>query len=208
MVTASEDNTARLWDADSGAEVARPAHDGRVNSALFSADGTRVVTASSDKTARVWDMTWAAKARARLLGEGRLTEGELRILRPIMVEVDPDVVSRWLAPTSDAKEEAEIEAALDRWRRHREMALALAKNDWALRAAEIKNNLAAAGSKADASTSPRRRVSWPVQLAVALVLLLAIVGVLSATRQIDLGRSLMVQCATMIVGLLLIRAYS
>jgi WD40 repeat protein len=29
-------------------------HEGEVNSAAFSADGTRVVTASSDSTARVW----------------------------------------------------------------------------------------------------------------------------------------------------------
>lgn len=50
-------------------------------------------------------MTWAAKlqgdtlaravARKRLVGEGRLTEEEQRILLPLFGEVDPDVVSRW-----------------------------------------------------------------------------------------------------------------
>ena len=56
VVTASDDKTARLWDA------ARPAlgrnalgtYESR-NSAAFSPDGSRVVTASADKTARLWD---------------------------------------------------------------------------------------------------------------------------------------------------------
>ena len=61
VVTASEDNTARVWDAASGELIARlvgppwVGHEGRVYSAAFSPDATRVVTASSDKTARVWD---------------------------------------------------------------------------------------------------------------------------------------------------------
>jgi WD40 repeat protein len=46
-------------DADGLAEVARlegaEAHDKRVHSAMFSADGGRLLTASSDHTARVWD---------------------------------------------------------------------------------------------------------------------------------------------------------
>ena len=122
-----------------------------VNSAYFSADGARFVTASGDRTARVWDVTWAAKladdalvravARARLVGEGRLTGQELRLLRPLLGEVDADVVSRWLAPSTD---DAEIEAILARWRSHREMALALAREVWAARAAEINAGLAKA----------------------------------------------------------------
>jgi hypothetical protein len=52
-------------------------------------------------------------------------------------EVDPDTVSRWLEPLPDRDEEAEMEAALARWRRHREMILALARKDWAARAAQI-----------------------------------------------------------------------
>ena len=56
MVTASGDNTARIWDAESGKEIAvLKGHAGRVISAAFSADGKRVVTASDDKTARIWD---------------------------------------------------------------------------------------------------------------------------------------------------------
>jgi dipeptidyl aminopeptidase/acylaminoacyl peptidase len=55
-VTASRDNTARLWDAETGTEIAvSNAHEGPVFSAAFSPDGKRVVTASADSTARLWD---------------------------------------------------------------------------------------------------------------------------------------------------------
>ena len=56
IVTASEDTTARVWDAKSGKPIGEPLkHDGAVRSAGFSPDGTRIVTASEDQTARVWD---------------------------------------------------------------------------------------------------------------------------------------------------------
>ena len=55
VVTASSDNTARVWEAASGRLVAElTGHGGEVNSAAFSPDGARVVTASIDGTARVW----------------------------------------------------------------------------------------------------------------------------------------------------------
>jgi len=57
VITASEDNTARVWDATTGQLVwTNPlVHQGPVNVAAFSPDGLLVVTASYDKTARVWD---------------------------------------------------------------------------------------------------------------------------------------------------------
>jgi WD40 repeat protein len=56
VLTASADNTARVWDARTGLPVTPPlAHAAAVNSARFSPDGQRMVTASADKTARVWD---------------------------------------------------------------------------------------------------------------------------------------------------------
>jgi WD40 repeat protein len=56
IVTASADNTARLWDAATGQPiVVLKGHDGIVISAAFSPDGARVVTASRDGTARLWD---------------------------------------------------------------------------------------------------------------------------------------------------------
>jgi WD40 repeat protein len=62
IVTASADammfgdNTARLWDGVTGAEIAvLRGHESSVNSAAFSPDGARIVTASADTTARLWD---------------------------------------------------------------------------------------------------------------------------------------------------------
>ncbi len=55
VVTASDDKTARLWDASSGKPIGEPMkHDTTVYSAQFSPDGQRVVTASG-YGARLWD---------------------------------------------------------------------------------------------------------------------------------------------------------
>jgi WD40 repeat protein/tetratricopeptide (TPR) repeat protein len=56
VVTASADQTARVWDARTGQPLTEPLrHNGVVTSAQFSPDGQRLVTASWDKTARIWD---------------------------------------------------------------------------------------------------------------------------------------------------------
>ena len=68
IVTASYDNTARVWEAVTGKEVARlEAHGGAVYNAAWSPDGARIVTASVDQTAQVWE---AGRELSRL--EGRL----------------------------------------------------------------------------------------------------------------------------------------
>jgi WD40 repeat protein len=55
IVTASQENTARVWDAASGQQiVVLRGHEARVQSPNFSADGSRIVTVSEDNTARVW----------------------------------------------------------------------------------------------------------------------------------------------------------
>ena len=54
VVTASQDGTARIWDAASGREIAVLRDGGLVKSAAFSPDGSRVLTASS-RAARIWD---------------------------------------------------------------------------------------------------------------------------------------------------------
>ena len=57
-VTASSDQTARLWDVATGKEIAKlDGHEAEVWSAAFSPDGKRVMTVSFDKTARLWDVT-------------------------------------------------------------------------------------------------------------------------------------------------------
>ncbi len=56
VLTASDDNTARLWGAESGKLlVTFQGHTNGVWSAVFSPDVRRVLTASSDKTARLWE---------------------------------------------------------------------------------------------------------------------------------------------------------
>ena len=70
IVTASDDKTARIWDAATTKEIAvlRTTHDNavlrhdnKVYSAAFSPDGSRIVTASGDKTARIWDAASATE---------------------------------------------------------------------------------------------------------------------------------------------------
>jgi WD40 repeat protein/serine/threonine protein kinase/TPR repeat protein len=56
IVTASRDQTARIWDARTGVQLGvLSGHNDRVNFAKYSPDGTRIVTASYDGTARIWD---------------------------------------------------------------------------------------------------------------------------------------------------------
>ena len=56
LATASEDQTAKVWDAESGKELRTlSGHAGPVNGVAFSPDGKRLATASEDGTAKVWD---------------------------------------------------------------------------------------------------------------------------------------------------------
>jgi dipeptidyl aminopeptidase/acylaminoacyl peptidase len=57
IVTASGDDTARLWDAETGKQIGElRGHTHNVTSAAFSPDGKRIVTASDDKTVRLWEI--------------------------------------------------------------------------------------------------------------------------------------------------------
>jgi WD40 repeat protein len=56
LVTASEDGTARIWDAVTGEELMQLlGHTGAVYAAAFSPNGQFVATAGDDGTVRIWD---------------------------------------------------------------------------------------------------------------------------------------------------------
>ena len=70
IVTASNDKTARIWDARTGMELqVLSGHSDYVNCAAYSPDGSRIVTVSIDKTARIWDARTGAQLTV-LLGHG------------------------------------------------------------------------------------------------------------------------------------------
>ena len=57
VVTASNDGTARVWNADTGKQkMVLRGHMGQVRTAVFSPDGARVLTASTDESARLWNV--------------------------------------------------------------------------------------------------------------------------------------------------------
>jgi WD40 repeat protein len=55
ILTASDDNTAKLWDLRGNLLMDLHKHTKAVNSALFSPNGTLILTASDDNTAKLWD---------------------------------------------------------------------------------------------------------------------------------------------------------
>ena len=103
FVTASDDQTARVWDLATGASLALTGHTDEVWSAQFIRGDAEVATASKDSTLRLWDArTGAARATyplpagtrqlvvrsdGALLG-GRTRTGVAWILRPGASEVE------------------------------------------------------------------------------------------------------------------------
>ena len=57
IVSASDDKTIRIWDAETGRQIGKSleGHTDEVSSASFSPDGKRIVSASHDNTIRIWD---------------------------------------------------------------------------------------------------------------------------------------------------------
>jgi hypothetical protein len=56
IVSGSDDKTVRVWDAETGAQLARlEGHEEEVFSVAFAPDGRRIISGSIDNTVRVWD---------------------------------------------------------------------------------------------------------------------------------------------------------
>jgi len=65
IVSGSSDQSVRVWDALTGAELmALNGHTDWVTSIAFSSDGTRIVSGSSDQSVRVWDALTGAELMA------------------------------------------------------------------------------------------------------------------------------------------------
>ena len=147
-IATSSGNAAYVWDSISGSQICGFTHRDRVNTVEFSPDGALVATACKDGVGRIWDVTWAARltgdrlvravARARLVEDGELTANELRTLRPLLGDVNSDVVSLWRQPSQD---DAEIEDSLARWHQHRAKAFAIIRGKWTARVAKNKARL-------------------------------------------------------------------
>jgi WD40 repeat protein len=79
LASASDDNTARLWNLDTNLPVGPPLHhEHEVTCAAFSADAKVVVTGCEDKNAYVWDVHAFLKEASL---EGLLPDVNLLILR-------------------------------------------------------------------------------------------------------------------------------
>ena len=70
IVSGSEDDTIRLWDAETGEPLRAPleGHQHSVTSVAFSPDSKRIVSGSKDKTIRLWDAETGEPLRAPLEG--------------------------------------------------------------------------------------------------------------------------------------------
>jgi WD40 repeat protein len=78
IISGSYDTTIRIWDAKTGAAVAKPlkGHNEWMSSVAYSPDGQYIVSGSYDKTIRIWD----AGTNARV---GRPLEGEIASVLPV-----------------------------------------------------------------------------------------------------------------------------
>lgn len=70
IVTASNDNLIRIWDAYTGVQIGQPlkGHTDVVNYAVFSPDGKHIVSASRDSTIRIWDVSTGKQMGIPLIG--------------------------------------------------------------------------------------------------------------------------------------------
>ena len=63
-MSGSDDNTLKVWDAQTGQEtLTLKGYTGHVRSVSFSPDGKRIVSGSDDKTIKIWDISSRATSK-------------------------------------------------------------------------------------------------------------------------------------------------
>ena len=70
LVTAGADRTVRVWDPGGGLAVVMRGHDDEVTTAVFTADGSKVLSSSKDGTLRLWNSRTGAALAVLQSGEG------------------------------------------------------------------------------------------------------------------------------------------
>ena len=108
MATGSDDKTVRVFEAATGEEVSRLAHQSPVFAVAFSPDGRWVATGSDDKTVRVFEAA-TGKEVSRLAHQDTVNA----------VAFSPD--GRWVATGSDDKTARVFEAATGKERSRLEL---------------------------------------------------------------------------------------
>lgn len=76
IVTGSWDNSAKIWDVNTGHAVKKliGGHSGYINSTVFSPDGRHILTGSDDMTAKLWDISTGQVVQAYRGHEGRVRQ--------------------------------------------------------------------------------------------------------------------------------------
>src|SRR5262249_13876307 len=77
LVSASWDQTARLWDRATGRSLAILQHRGRVTDAAFRPDDTQIVTRGDDQTLRLWDARTGEPLTVLSIGSGIVERGTI-----------------------------------------------------------------------------------------------------------------------------------
>ena len=109
IVTASGDQTARIWDAATGEELRQlTGHTGSVNSAAYSPDGKSIVTASWDQTARIWDAATGKELRELSGHSGAVNSAAYSPDGKSIVTASGDQTARiWIVGVDDLLAEAQ-----------------------------------------------------------------------------------------------------
>ena len=102
VVTSSNDETAKIWNAATGEVIhTLEGHSNWVNSARFSPDGTQVITASGDDTAKLWEASTGELIRTFEHSEA-LAHAEFSPNgKTIVTGSDDDIARIWNASTGE-----------------------------------------------------------------------------------------------------------